>query len=100
MQSDSYYVGIDAGSVSLNAIVINQDKNIIYEAPYKRHMGRVEEEALRLIQDLQARLGQEHILAFAFTGNHGQKISERAGGFYEFETISQVLGSLFLRPDA
>ena len=100
MQSDSYYVGIDAGSVSLNAIVINQDKNIIYEAPYKRHMGRVEEEALRLIQDLQARLGQEDILAFAFTGNHGQKISERAGGFYEFETISQVLGSLFLRPDA
>ncbi|MBP1738478.1 MAG: CoA activase, partial [Deltaproteobacteria bacterium] len=100
MQSDSYYVGIDAGSVSLNAIVINQDKNIIYEAPYKRHMGRVEEEALCLIQDLQGRLGREHILAFALTGNHGQKISERAGGFYEFETISQVLGSLFLRPDA
>jgi predicted CoA-substrate-specific enzyme activase len=100
MQSDSYYVGIDAGSVSLNAIVINQDKKIIYEVPYKRHMGRVEEEALCLIQDLQGRLGQENILAFAFTGNHGQKISERAGGFYEFETISQVLGSLFLRPDA
>jgi predicted CoA-substrate-specific enzyme activase len=99
MPSDSYYVGIDAGSVSLNAIVINQDKKIIYEAPYKRHMGRVSEESLGLIQDLQARLGQEHILGFAFTGNHGQKISERAGGFYEFETISQVLGSLFLRPD-
>ena len=33
MQSDSTYVGIDAGSVSLNAIVINQDKKIIYEAP-------------------------------------------------------------------
>jgi len=100
MQSDNYYVGIDAGSVSLNAIVINQDKNILYEAPYKRHMGRVEEEALCLIQDLQGRLGQEHILAFAFTGNHGQKISERVGGFYEFETISQVLGSLLMRPDA
>jgi predicted CoA-substrate-specific enzyme activase len=100
MQSDSYYVGIDAGSVSLNAIVINQDKKIIYEAPYKRHMGRVAEEALALIQDLQGRLGKERILAFAFTGNHGQKISEKAGGFYEFETISQVLGALFLRPDA
>jgi predicted CoA-substrate-specific enzyme activase len=100
MQSDSYYVGIDAGSVSLNAMVINQDKRIIYEVPYKRHMGRVAEEALALIQDLQERLGKERILAFAFTGNHGQKISERAGGFYEFETISQVLGALFLRPDA
>jgi len=100
MQSDTYYVGIDAGSVSLNAIVINQDKKIIYEAPYKRHMGKVAEEALDLIQDLQERLGQENILAFAFTGNHGQKINERLGGFYEFETISQVLGSLLLKPDA
>jgi predicted CoA-substrate-specific enzyme activase len=100
MQSDSYTVGIDAGSVSLNAIVINQNKKIIYEAPYKRHMGKVAEVALDLIQDLQKRLGQEHILAFAFTGNHGQKISEQAGGFYEFETISQVLGSLLLKPDA
>ncbi len=27
MQSDRYYVGIDAGSVSLNAIVVNQEKN-------------------------------------------------------------------------
>ena len=100
MQSDSYYVGIDAGSVSLNAIVINRDKNIIYEAPYKRHMGKVSEETLALIRDLQQRLGQERIVAFAFTGNHGQKFSERAGGFYEFETISQVLGALHLRPDA
>jgi len=100
MQSDSYYVGIDAGSVSLNAVVLNDDKKIVYEAPYKRHMGRVEEETLCLIQDLQERLGAERLVAFAFTGNHGQKISERVGGFYEFETISQVLGSLSLRPDA
>ncbi|MCU0595127.1 MAG: acyl-CoA dehydratase activase [Desulfobacterota bacterium] len=100
MASDSCYVGIDAGSVSLNAIAINQDKKVLYEAPYKRHMGKVAEETLALIQDLQQRLGQDRIRAFAFTGNHGQKISERAGGFYEFETISQVLGSLFLKPDA
>jgi predicted CoA-substrate-specific enzyme activase len=100
MQRNSYYVGIDAGSVSLNAIVIDQDKKIVYEAPYKRHMGKVAEEALGLIQDLQGRLAKDRIVAFAFTGNHGQKISERAGGFYEFETISQVLGALFLRPDA
>ncbi|NTV33463.1 MAG: CoA activase, partial [Deltaproteobacteria bacterium] len=100
MQSDRYYVGIDAGSVSLNAIVITQDKKIVYEAPYNRHMGKVAEEALALIQNLQGRLGHERIQAFAFTGNHGQKIGERLGGFYEFETISQVLGSLFLKPDA
>ncbi|HOG16072.1 MAG TPA: acyl-CoA dehydratase activase [Syntrophales bacterium] len=100
MQSESYYVGIDAGSVSLNAVVIRRDKSIAYEAPYTRHMGRVEEETRRLIRDLRKRLGEEHISAFAFTGNHGRTISERTGAFYEFETISQVTGALFLRPDA
>ena len=99
MHSESYYVGIDAGSVSLNAVVLNEDKKIVCESPYKRHMGKVEEETLSLIQGLQEKLGAERLVAFAFTGNHGQKISERVGGFYEFETISQVLGSLFLRPD-
>jgi predicted CoA-substrate-specific enzyme activase len=100
MESESCYVGIDAGSVSLNAIAVNADRKILYEAPYRRHFGRVEQETCCLIQDLQERLGRENISAFAFTGNHGRKIAERTGGFYEFETISQVLGSLYLRPDA
>jgi len=98
-RSDQYYVGIDAGSVSLNCIVINQDKEIIYESPYKRHLGKVEEGIFELIRELYRKWGQENIKAISFTGNHGQKISRKVGGFYEFETISQVLGSLFLRQD-
>ena len=98
--SDAYYVGIDAGSVSLNCIVINQDREVVYEAPYKRHFGRVEEELLSLIAQLNEGLEEGKIRGVAFTGNHGQKISRRVGAFYEFDTISQVLGSLFVRPDA
>ena len=98
--SNGYYVGIDAGSVSLNCIVIDQKKEIVYESPYKRHLGKVEEKVLELFQELYQRFGREKIKAVAFTGNHGQKISERVGGFYEFETISEVLGSLWVRPDA
>lgn len=96
--SDRYYVGIDAGSVSLNCVVINKEKEILYESPYKRHMGRVEEEVLGLIHDLYQRFGREKIKAIAFTGNHGQKINKKLGGFYEFETISQVLGALYIEP--
>jgi len=98
--SERYYVGIDAGSVSLNCIVVNQDREIIYESPYMRHLGKVEEEVLTLIQELYKKFGQDKIKAIAFTGNHGQKINEKVGGFYEFETISEVLGSLFVKPDA
>jgi len=96
--SDKYVVGIDAGSVSINCVVINQAREIIYESTYKRHLGKVEEEVLGLIRGLYEKLDAEKLQAFAFTGNHGQKISERMGGFYEFETISQVLGALHVEP--
>ena len=98
--SEEYYIGIDAGSVSLNAVVINQKKELIYEFPYKRHLGKVEEGVIDLIKKVDENFGADHVKAFAFTGNHGEKISRRVGVSYEFETISQVLGALFLRPDA
>ncbi|NOR05862.1 MAG: CoA activase, partial [Deltaproteobacteria bacterium] len=97
--SDLYYVGIDAGSVSLNCIVINDKKEIVCEFPYERHIGRVEKRVLSLIQCLHEKFGQERIRSISFTGNHGKKLSEELGTFYEFETISQVLGAIFLRPD-
>jgi len=93
------YVGIDAGSVSLNCVVMDEEKNLLYEAPYKRHLGKVEEEALRLLEEIMGRFGQDSIESVSFTGNHGKKLSERLQAFYEFETISQVLGSLYVKPD-
>jgi len=56
--SDRYYAGIDAGSVSLNCIVINDNKEIVYESPYGRHLGKVEEGILSLIQDLYEKFDQ------------------------------------------
>jgi len=98
-ETNRYVVGIDAGSVSLNALVINEAKAIVYELPYKRHFGKVEEETFSLIQHLYERFGKESIRSIAFTGNHGKNLSDKLGLFYEFETISQVLGVLFLKPD-
>jgi predicted CoA-substrate-specific enzyme activase len=96
--ADNYIVGIDAGSVSLNSVVINGAREIIYESAYKRHMGKVEEEVLKLIRELYETLDGK-IMAVAFTGNHGQKISQQMKGFYEFETITQVLGALWIEPN-
>ena len=53
-----YYVGIDAGSVSLNCVVINHNKEIVCEFPYKRHLGRVEKNTAELIRDLYQRFGE------------------------------------------
>jgi len=95
-----FLVGIDAGSVSLNCVVIDSDRRIVYEAPYRRHFGKVEEEALVLMTGLRERFEPGRIGAVAFTGSHGKALSERLGAFYEYETISQILGALFIRPDA
>ena len=93
------YVGIDAGSVSINCMIVNDKRRIVYESPYGRHFGRVDEEVLTLIRELYDRFGEERIRSVSFTGNHGKELSERLGAFYEFESISQVLGATFIRPD-
>ena len=96
--SDRFHVGIDAGSVSVNCIVINEGKEIVHEAPYARHFGRVDEQVLALLEDLHQRFGEENIVTLSFTGNHGKSLSERLHAFYEFDTISQVLGATFVTP--
>ncbi len=93
------YVGIDAGSVSVNGIVIDDQKRIVFELPYQRHLGKVEEGVVALVQTLYEKFGQDSIRSISFTGNHGKTLSERLGAFYEFETITQVLGAVFIQPD-
>jgi predicted CoA-substrate-specific enzyme activase len=97
--ADQFYVGIDCGSVSLNCIVLNQGKEIVYESPYERHVGKVEEKVYELVRHLNEKFGEERIESFSFTGSHGKKLSEQLGVFYEFETISQVLGAMFVQKD-
>ena len=96
---ENYYIGIDAGSVSVNGVVINKNGELIYEYPYKRHLGGVEASVFEIINELYDRFAFEKIRALAFTGNHGRIISDRMGGFYEFESIAQILGSVFLHSD-
>jgi len=96
---ENYYIGIDTGSVSVNAVVINNKGELIYEYPYKRHFGGVETSVFEVASELYNRLGIENIKAIAFTGNHGRIISEKLDGFYEFESIAQILGAVNLQPD-
>ncbi|MBW2487692.1 MAG: CoA activase, partial [Deltaproteobacteria bacterium] len=99
-KSKKYSVGIDVGSVSLNGMVIDQNKDIVFESPYKRHFGKINAAILELVEHLVATLGQNNIQSISFTGNHGKKLAEKLGVFYEFETISQALGVLHIMPQA
>ncbi|MGD8315325.1 MAG: acyl-CoA dehydratase activase, partial [Syntrophobacterales bacterium] len=95
-----YTVGIDIGSVSINCVVVDQNGALTYEAPYQRHFGRFVPETLEALQSIYERFGEEHIQSVAFTGNHAKIIASRLGALYEYESITQVLGVLYLTPDA
>jgi len=97
--SNKYYIGIDAGSVSINSVVISSDRQIVYESPYYRHFGKIEDAVYDLLISEYELFGEDNIRAVAFTGNHGEKLSNKLNGFYEFETISQVTGALFIEAD-
>ncbi len=96
---EDYYIGIDAGSVSVNAVVINSKGELIYESPYRRHFGGAEALVYDTVKELYSRFGTDSIKALAITGNHGRIISERIGVLFEFESIAQILGSIHLQPD-
>ena len=95
-----YSAGIDVGSVSLNCMVIDQNKDIVFESPYERHFGKINEALIELVQHMVATLEQNRIQSISFTGNHGKKLAEKLGVFYEFETISQAIGVLHILPQA
>jgi len=95
-----YTIGIDVGSVSVNAIVLGPDGEIVDELPYRRHFGRFISVAGEILASLDRDLAPDGIGRIAFTGNHGRIIAERIGAPYEFESITQVLGVMHLVPDA
>jgi predicted CoA-substrate-specific enzyme activase len=95
-----YTVGIDIGSVSINCIVMNDERGIDYEFPYRRHFGRVEPQLAELVRQLYERFSPEEIRAVAMTGNHGKILAQRLGIPYEYDSVTQVLGVLHLVPEA
>ncbi|NOQ96027.1 MAG: hypothetical protein GQ555_05345, partial [Desulfobacterales bacterium] len=60
---ENYYIGIDAGSVSVNAVVINDKEELVYEHPYKRHFGGVETVVFEIVDELYSRFSFEKIKA-------------------------------------
>ena len=93
-----YSTGVDIGSVSINCTVIDGNGKVHYEAPYVRHFGLVFEETHRILQEVFNQFGQENIRSVAFTGVHGELLSEFLSAPVEVETIAQVVGTVHVLP--
>ncbi|MCE5335412.1 MAG: acyl-CoA dehydratase activase [Desulfobacteraceae bacterium] len=97
----NYDVGVDIGSVSINAVVVDEKQQVVFETPYLRHFGLVYEETYKLLLDTMPRIlagNSGTVRSVSFTGVHGEPLAERLSAPYEVETIAQVLGAMHVVP--
>lgn len=83
----TYKLGIDVGSTTLKAIILNDADEIIYKS-YERHKSRVREMSVEKIQELQSLL-QGHEITLAITGSAGLGIANDA----HFPFVQEVFAS-------
>ncbi len=91
-------VGLDAGSVSVNCVVLDAAGRIVHEEPYRRHFGRPAAASLAALGAVREMFGQATIASVTFTGSHGQALAARLGFPWEPETIAQILGAAHVAP--
>jgi len=91
------YIGVDIGSVSVDAVLVNEQKQII-ETHYLRTRGKPVETCLAVFNDILSRFHPREVEGVAFTGSAGKLIAEILGAFFVNEIIAQSRATAFLHP--
>jgi len=92
------YIGLDIGSVSVNAVLMNQDEEVV-EEHYVRTRGRPVEAARGVLGDMLSRTPRESLDGVGVTGTAGKMIADLLGAFFVNEIIAQSKASTSLQPE-
>ena len=84
----NYILGIDIGSISINTVLVNNQKEII-ENRYDYCHGKPFHRLLEVLDELFDQHKEDKISSVALTGTGGKLASELIGGQYVNEIISQ-----------
>ena len=93
-----YTLGIDVGSTTVKAVVLDVDNNCLY-ANYVRHGSKVKETALQELTEVEQKLGNVQVKV-SLTGSAGLGLSERADLPFVQEVESAFLAIKKLYPTA
>jgi predicted CoA-substrate-specific enzyme activase len=103
MSDTRYYLGIDVGSTTVKAVVLNAETDEILWRDYQRHETKQPEMVLeflrRIESDLPAGTEYHHIRAF-ITGSGGMSISTYIGAKFVQEVNAVCLAIEKLHPEA
>ncbi|KAF0236291.1 MAG: CoA-substrate-specific enzyme [Prolixibacteraceae bacterium] len=95
-ENSKYHLGLDIGSISVNAVLIDDDKNILANR-YEYCYGKPFDVLLRVLDEIVLEYGFETIGSIAFTGSGGKQAAELTGGVFVNEIIAQAssVGELY-----
>jgi len=98
-QSEGLDLGVDLGSVSVKAALLDAAGNIV-EHHYRRHHGQPLRAARDLLADLLERTPADRIGVVAVTGAGGKLLAEVLEAHLVNEVVAQAAAAAALHPDA
>ena len=97
MKKNTLSLGIDVGSTTVKAVVIDENNRVLY-SNYVRHGSKVKEVTLYELDEIKQKVGQGPF-TISFTGSSGLGLSERAGLPFVQEVESAYLAVKKLYPE-
>ena len=81
-----HYLGLDLGSVSLDCVILDENKNIVYKS-YRRTNGRPLKAAAELFAEIEETCGNTELSGVCVTGSGKELLS----GQFGFETTNEII---------
>lgn len=94
-----YSLGIDIGSISVNTVLIDAERNIV-EDHYTQCHGRPFRTLLAVLEDLLKRYPAWSFQTVALTGTGGKLAEKLIGGYFVNEIVAQSSAVASLHPEA
>ncbi len=91
------FIGVDIGSVSVKAVVVNNRKEVL-EEHYVRSHGQPVEVTLNVLKDIATRIPLDDVDGIAVTGSGGKLLSEILGACFVNEVVAQSKATITLYP--
>ena len=92
------HIGLDIGSVSLNTVLIDTQKDIL-EEHYTRTKGQPLETVLRVLTDILTRVPADRVRSVSVTGTAAKMIAELLGAEFVNEVIAQAKSTSHFHPE-